>query len=333
MPHLPPGNEAKALAKLVDDMLRQLGSSAGAPPPKKNIAIKTSLFDRCIELCRGGALPSPDSKIRTLHHFSCTGGTLIAKCLASMPNTLVLNEIDPLSRMQFKPDSPSFHPTDFTALVRMGDHGASDKVLVEMFIGQLRSLCGRMILEGRRLLLRDHSHGQFLCPSEPDSSRTLLNVVRSEFATASAVTVRDPLDSFLSMRDLGWISFGPASLDEYARRYHLFLDAHVGLPIFKYEHFLVDPKPVMRQLCTQLELPFNDLFEHTFDAFKFSGDSGRSSGVIAPRPRREHAPELASEAAQSPQYLTLCQRLGYSPVGKVSNTTTRPARSRTKAKK
>jgi hypothetical protein len=324
-----PGKEAKALAELVDEMLRRLGSSSEPTHARKNVAIKTSLFDRCIELCRAGGVPSPDAKIRTLHHLSCTGGTLIAKCLAAMPNTLLLNEVDPYSRMLYNPDSPKFNPTDLASLVRMGDRNASDKVLGELFLGQLRALHGSVVLEGRRLILRDHSHGQFLFTDEPDGKKSLLTLVRPAYPTCSVVTVRDPLDSYLSMRDLDWIHFSPNTVDEYCRRYHLFLDAHAGLPIYRYEEFLEAPQVVMRRLCDQLELPFNETFELTFDAFKFSGDSGRSGGIIAPRPRRAHEPEVEALAGKSSHYLSLCERIGYPALGQAAK---RPGKVKTSAK-
>jgi len=309
------GKDARALADLVDDMLRQLGASSSEPAaPRRNVAIKASLFERCIDLCRSGAQPALDSRVRTVHHLSCTGGTLIAKCLAAMPNTLVLNEINPLSRMLDKPEAPDFAPTDLAALVRMGDRGTSDELLIDMFLGQLALLRDRVTLEGRRLLLRDHSHSQFLYYDEPEPEHGLLAVVRRRFPTISLITVRDPIDSFLSMRTLGWVIFQPGSLDEYCRRYHLFLAAHKGLPVFRYEDFLATPAAMMQRMCEHLELPFNDLFEYTFDAFRFSGDSGRGGAKIAPRPRREVPPELVAEAWSSLNYLNLCQRLGYTPI-------------------
>jgi hypothetical protein len=308
-------DKARALADLVDDMLRRLGSAIEPPRAGKSMVLRATLFERCIELCKSGAVPSTDVRVRTLHHLSCTGGTLIAKCIASMPNTMVLNEVDPLSKMLFQPESPKFAPTDLAALVRMSDPAVADDMLAELFLGQLKALHKRVVLEGRRLVLRDHNHGQFLFYDEPDPKKSLLALLRPEFSACSVVTVRDPLDSYLSMRDLGWIIFSPPSLDEYARRYHLFLDAHDGLPIYRYEDFLAAPQVEMRRLCDSLGLPFNELFEETFDAFRFSGDSGRTGNVISPRPRREYDSELAKQAAQSAKYIALCRRLGYEPVG------------------
>jgi len=35
--------------------------------------------------------------LRTLHHLSCTGGTLFSKCLASMEQVALLSEVHPFN--------------------------------------------------------------------------------------------------------------------------------------------------------------------------------------------------------------------------------------------
>ena len=75
---------------------------------------------------------APPLHIRTIHHFSCTGGTMLAKCIASMANTVVLNEVDPLSAIPFRGDLDRFNPTDLVALMHQSgsppepDHDAPD---------------------------------------------------------------------------------------------------------------------------------------------------------------------------------------------------------------
>ena len=46
--------------------------------------------------------------IRTIHHLACTGGTLISKCLGSMPDVALISEVNPLNRQgsQFEPTNP-----------------------------------------------------------------------------------------------------------------------------------------------------------------------------------------------------------------------------------
>ena len=272
--------------------------------------IQPSLFDQCIELCRQveGRTVEP---IRTIHHLSCTGGTLITKCLAAMPNVMVLNEVDPLSNLSFNPEKPSFTPTDMLALVRQGNNRVSDDLIIHMFVQNLEFLRNELALVGKRLLLRDHSHSHFLMGKEVGARTSVLSMVAERFSTHSIVTVRNPLDSFLSVEALDWKSFQPFTFDEYCKRYMHFLNAHEGLPIFKYEDFVNEPAKQMEQMCVALQLAYTANFTETFDVFRFSGDSGRTGVTIKPRTRRSYDESFLENAKTLISYRLLVNRLGY----------------------
>lgn len=302
----------KALACLLEDALVLLGADSG-----RLVAVDAvepgALLGECLELCRqGAASPAP---IRTLHHLSCTGGTLIAKCLAAMPNVVVFNEVDPLSTMRLSPAKPLFAPTDLIVLARQGCPGLPDALLVKLFLQGLDLLHQEFTAMGKRLLLRDHSHSHFLKGGQIPQRPSLLAMVGSRFPTLSVVSVRDPVDSYLSLQSNKWMSFSPDSFDEYCRRSLVFLDAHAGVPIFRYEDFVQNPSPVMKDICQALALSYSDTFADTFDAFRFSGDSGRKGVVIKPRPRRPVGEGLREEAERSAHYKTLIGRLGYASLG------------------
>jgi len=229
-----------------------------------------------------------------------------------MPNVVVLNEVDPLSTLDLDPAKPRFSPRDIGALLRMGDRKVSTGTLIALFLNQLETLEHRINLEGRRLLLRDHSASHFLALPDPSVRCSLYSILLARGKTVSIVTVRDPIDSYLSMASFGWIGFFPPTLEEYCRRYLLFLDAHATLPIFTYEKFVANPIVEMAKLCKHLDLPFSDGFIDTFDVFNFSGDSGRTSDVIGPRPRREFSSAHLEQARSSSAYRMLCDRLHYS---------------------
>jgi hypothetical protein len=303
-----------ALAKLTDDMLEILGASkAGIASRAIDEPVQPDLFDRCIRICQDARAIRESSIVRSVHHLPCTGGTLITKCLAAMPNVVVLNEVDPLSTMDIDPEKPRFSPRDFGALLRMGDRGVSTETLVALFLNQLETLERRTHREGRRLLLRDHSASHFLAAPDPSARPSLYSILLTRGTTASIITVRDPIDSYLSMVHLDWISFLPATFEEYCRRYLLFLDAHATLDIYQYEKFVANPAIEATKLCERLDLPFSDGFLDTFDVFRFSGNSGRTGSVIGPRPRREFNSAQLEQIRSSSAYPQLCSRLRYSP--------------------
>ena len=300
------------LARLTDDMLDFLSApTASMPSCSSNEPVQASLFDRCINICRDVSGMKENFITRSVHHLPCTGGTLITKCLAAMPNVVVLNEVDPLSTIDLDPENPRFSPRDFGALLRMGDRNVSTETLVALFLSQLETLRSRTALEGRRLLLRDHSASHFLAVPDPSVRLSLHSILVSGGSTVSIVTVRNPIDSYLSMVSLDWIRFSPATFDEYCRRYLLFLDAHATLPVFKYEHFVANPIMEMTKICEHLDLTFSDGFIDTFDVFSFSGDSGRTSNVIGPRVRRRFDADYLEQTRSSCTYRMLRERLHY----------------------
>jgi hypothetical protein len=293
----------------LDEALRRLDGVSAAPSSARSATTTPAdLVDECLALCAQGPAASPEP-VRTVHHFACSGGTLICKCIAAMPNTQLLSEVDPLSPMT---DShPRFAPTDMLTLVRQSSRGASQKLILDLFMGDIALLLERTASVGQRLVLRDHAHSHFCTGAAVPVRPTLREIVAERFPVLSVVTVRHPLESFLSLRQNQWLYFSPKTFDEYCGRYLAFLQAHDGVPVIRYEDFVADPLPVMRQLCTQLEIPFSDRFPGLFNVFRMSGDSGRGGNVIESRPRRPLDEALAGEARESPRFRQLRALLGY----------------------
>ncbi len=272
--------------------------------PKSSFAV---LLGDCARLA---SVVHADDTIRTVHHFACTGGTLICKVLASMPNVHLLSEVEPFS--QFAPHDPSgFAPTDMIALNENSSRGGWPEATAAIFAGALDALHGACRLRGLRLVLRDHSHSRYCGARELLDAPGLLELAKRVSQVASIITVRHPLDSFLSLRHHKWIAFEPASLDEYCRRYRCFLKDHPGIEIFRYEDFVASPVEEARKMSEALLLPFNDRFEELFEVYRLSGDSGRSRAVIGLTERRPVPYQVRYEVERSAAYAWLCDRLEY----------------------
>jgi hypothetical protein len=276
-----------------------------------------SLLEQCVAL---GARALPPQPLRSLHHMACTGGTLICKCLAVMPNVTLLSEIDPLSRMALPPPGrpPTFRPTDLIYSGLTALRPLDEATVERVFLAALRELHGALSERGQYLCLRDHAHSQFCTRVDPDGRPTLLELLRKAAPggaeVRAAVTVRHPFDSFLALVNNAWLHFTPATPEEYARRYLLFLDRHAGLELVRYEDFVAAPEAVLERLCATLELPYMPGAESLIPVVALSGDSGRRSDRIAPRPRRAVSQTLLDEARRSPSFRVLCDRLGYDDI-------------------
>jgi hypothetical protein len=277
-----------------------------------------SLIEQCLALCRLQDERRPEP-VRTIHHFACTGGTLICKCIAAMPNVQLLSELDPLSTMQYKPEGrPRFAPTDMALQLRQSSRGVDDDLLIRIFRADLLLIYDDASSRGQRLVLRDHAHSQFCFGAQVPDRATLRELLPPDLPVVSLLTVRDPIASYVALARSNWLTFEPATLDAYCERYLEFLRRHDAMPVVRYEDFVDRPAATMRQVCASLELSYNDGFEDLFAVFQLSGDSGRAGDRIGRRDARPASAALLAEAATSTHYRRLCERLGYDTQCRIS---------------
>ncbi|SDE60409.1 hypothetical protein [Ruegeria marina] len=251
--------------------------------------------------------------LRLIHHFACTGGTLMSRALASQPNTMLLSEVDPFSTN--RRISPGFAPSDLIHLARQNRTPPGQDTITEMFLQQLDVLHRATQGEGRHLVIRDHTHSHFCEFADPGDRPLMRDIVSGRFETRALLTVRHPLDSYASLRHNGWARGLTDTLEGYARCYLRFLDAYRGLEIFHYERFAQHPDLECRRMTECLALEFEPRWQDFLPAIHLTGDSGRKSASIVQRPRRPLTEALRSqfEAAMPDCYRELCDRLGYDP--------------------
>jgi hypothetical protein len=304
----------KQIRTAVHDALDLLESTewegAGEEVPSEPASLP-SLLEQCGKLAETHEFH--EEPVRLIHHFACTGGTLITKCLACSPNVQVLSELDPLSPMLAQ--KSKFNPTDLIQLLDHGNRGATIEDKLHLFKAAFGAMHGVASRKGLRMLVRDHTHSHFCIGGRIEQRPTLGQIINDQYEVRSMLTVRHPLDSWLSLVKNGWVTFQPGTLDEYAKRYQAFLDSYPSVVVFKYEDFVVDPDSVLQRMCTELELPFCHDFQSLFVAHRLSGDSGRSSGVIGLRSRRSISESQAEEVKSSMGFQSLCHRLGYEIMG------------------
>ncbi len=248
--------------------------------------------------------------VRTLHHVACSGGTLISRCLAALPEVVLLSELNPLNR-----HGAAFNPSHPLALLGLSGEPLSQEVLQAEFLNQMGQVLSLCAARGSDLVIRDHSHTDF-CRG---SAAAPLQPVRAWLAPAypllSLVTLRHPLDSWLGLLAAKWqTQMEPATLLAYCGRYQAFLDAYEDLDWIHYENFCSQPEPVFRQICEALCLPCDPSALERFSSVTLSGNSGRAADRIEPRPRRPLPPEVRAELnepATARALRRLCRRMGY----------------------
>lgn len=249
--------------------------------------------------------------MRTIHHLACTGGTLISKCIAALPNVQLLSEIDPLSTLQHS-NKPMFGPTDLIKQWRQGSRGASKDDIIELFLAEMKAIMNLSMCVGQNVVIRDHSHSHFNSGTEIPQRPNLRNILQRAFDVRSVVTVRHPADSYASLVKNGWHKhFQPSDFEEYCKRYLIFIENYSDCFLIKYEDFVKEPQSTVKKIADELMLTYDESFQLTFSAVKLTGDSGRKFHKIVENTRQETAAKFESIGSESAVYQNLINYLKY----------------------
>ena len=254
-------------------------------------------------------LVSAPRPITTVHHFPGSGGTIFSKALAAMDDVVVLSEIHPDRHMGGR----------FHALVQLRDGyrellDDSDRERIDAhFMDEIGVAYEIASKHGCDLVVRDHIYRDFL---ETDRFRSrLIDLLETCFAPQKLVSVRDPVDCYLSHRSSHKGRKGRRSPDVFCERYLRFVDAFPDAFFVRYEDFVEAPARILQGLCAHLGFRFNAGFADRIAQFEhFTGDGGRSGTEIASRPRRPVSTGIARAFEASGSYVAICERFGYAPI-------------------
>lgn len=244
-------------------------------------------------------------RVRTVHHLSSSGGTIIAKAIAALPRVVLLSEMNPSNRVRL------LHPVDplpqmLANYPELMSHVDVEKVFLER-MSEVQTACAR---HNRLLVVRDHSHFDFLRRNV--QKPRLRAVLGQSFEIVSVATIRNPVDTWLSMLDAGFAIDLP-SFTAYCDRVKMFVDAYADIPMLKYEDFCAASADTVEKIAAALDLPFDPAFESRIGAIRITGDSGRlsRSRSIQSLPRRPVPDGLAAELRR-PENRTFLEQIGYS---------------------
>lgn len=240
-----------------------------------------SLLARCEQVCEKHKEEKPT--IRIIHHLACSGGTLISKCIAAMPNVYLLSEVHPLTDLGTLGNKPAYAPSDITKLAKYAGIPKHKELAAKIFKKSIDETYQHITQMGGILVIRDHTHADFCTDAKIPHKSTIIELLEDSYNITSILTIRNPLDSFSSLVKNGWVHFKPESFDEYCRRLLLLTKQFNPEQIINYEDFLNTPLEKMQSITKLLDLPFDDMFVDVFSVFKVTGDSGRTSDVIGER--------------------------------------------------
>ncbi|WOD06171.1 sulfotransferase [Marinomonas sp. GJ51-6] len=267
-----------------------------------------SLLARCEAVCKEYKEEKPT--IRVIHHFACSGGTLVSKCLSAIPNVFLLSEVHPLSKNHAS-GKPKYLPSDITTLARYAGVPSIEELASKLFTENIITTHDFIESRGGVLILREHTHIDYCIGTEVVNNPVVENILSPYFDLKHVVTVRNPIDSYMSLVKAGWVQFLPATFDEYCKRFLAFISHYPEKSIFKYEDFVEKPDKQLKKICHCLELEFDEEYLDIFDIFSVTGDSGRKSSDIAKRERYTLDVNFLSEIEHSENFKKILKKLKY----------------------
>lgn len=297
---------------LIDDTGRVLPRVSTGASELSEWIDTVSLLDRCDEMCKKYEKGKPT--LRLLHHFACSGGTLISKCLSALPNVFLLSELHPASELHLGTGKPKFLPSDITTQARYAGIPGIDDLAWSLFRESMKTLHEHVEKYAGTVVIRDHSHTDFCVGDTFPERSSIAAHLEDDFDLIRLATIRDPVDSYLSLKKNNWEHFHPKGFDQYCERVWAFVSEYSDQHIIRYEDFVSEPELVLRDMADRLRVRFSDDFIDIFEIFRVTGDSGRSSNEIAARPRRELSEDQVKEFNESAYYKKIRQRFNYKAI-------------------
>lgn len=213
--------------------------------------------------------------------YARSGGTLLARCLASLPAVMLFSEVNPRrwpgagnGRYTLNAQARAWHGIELRA------QGFADGA------SELAAYAAR---EGKHLVFRDWSVIDFV-PMKENGFKPA-----GRFSAWDALAVLPQVRAFGFIRDAidVWISNG--CRDDFFRYYRAYLEALIGLgiPIYRYEDFCADPDLFMQRLCAEMGLPYDPGYQAFHRVGAVTGDvdlptpsRGMRFGRVVNLPRR-----------------------------------------------
>lgn len=245
--------------------------------------------------------------------FARSGGTLLNRCLGSLPGVVMLSEVSPFGGGWGRERERSLTTVRAQALNWYGIDLSTDDFYDGVW--ELADVCAA---SGRRLVVREWAYASFVAGNHNDGRPP------RRLATLEALSERGPVVPFAFVRDAidVWISRGMPDIEAFCADYGRYVDAVLasGMPVFKYEDFCRDPGAVIAAICAATGLEFSEAYRDFASFDKANGDLQIPRGArdtrtrrITPVPRKRIGPEKVREIEACPEMGRINRALGYPP--------------------
>lgn len=182
--------------------------------------------------------------------YARSGGTLLNRCISSLPNTLVLSEIN----------VEALCPNSCNTIKDQAKKWYCLELKSEEFIENINEIYEYCIFKNLTLVIRDWAFGSFV-PSiynnyKPSKSLATLDAISKSFPVISFAFVRNSIDIWLSL-NASPRTFYDKNLEFLYELTKSLIDKKIK--IFKYEDFCINPVQEMKNICGYMWLYWNQL--------------------------------------------------------------------------
>ncbi len=243
--------------------------------------------------------------------FARSGGTLLNRCLGSLPNVVVMSEVNPLGGGWGIEKEKS--PTTIKAQAKKW-YGINLKN--DAFGKSALELSNICITKNKQLIIRDWSFINFT-PHEynnfnPPNKLLSLEELKNDTGFIAFAFVRDSIDV--------WISRGMPPVKEFYTQYSRYINELLknNIKIFKYEDLCKNPDFEIKKICEYIDIPYSESYKNYTDFLRVSGDiqnkqksRGIRSNKIIPMNRKTIYANKIAEINNSAQMIEVNKLLGY----------------------
>jgi len=240
--------------------------------------------------------------------YARSGGTLLNRCLGSLPNTVVLSEVNPLgggSGAAIEAATP-YEQALLWYGIDLKSRNFTDSIL------ELADKCKEKSLS---LIVRDWTTANFMPIAQnnyqPPYKLLALEALQGKCNVSTFALVRNAIDVFLSQGE----AINNFAIN-YLRYVKVILD--LGMPIFKYEDFCKSPQTILEKICTLAGIKSPESFR-TFSSFiNVNGDiqdkensrGGRHKEIVI-LPRKRVLPIKKAKINNCEEIIKANELLGY----------------------
>src|SRR5690554_3748477 len=182
--------ELQQALSLIDDFSTAHSNAGTALLDTGGLGNTQSLLERCAAVVKASNANTKPT-LRIIHHFACSGGTLISKCLAAQPNVFLLSELHPTTRLGMNINKAAYTPRDITTQAIYGRVPNVDALAEKVFVSGIIETEKHIREHGGYLVLRAHTHADYCTDKPIPEIDTVTRLLAPHFELKQVVTVRN----------------------------------------------------------------------------------------------------------------------------------------------